>query len=164
MPIGLFYLNNLDRCISIWFVCTYYYHISKKFMYLMQTVKTLIRRRIIRRLILVYTVSQCPVFIRTLVVDGLRRKLMCSKGNKKSRQFFFLHLIMIHQVHLKYTSEEMWYHTCEAVYESDAVFKALWEIKTISKFKNHWHQIHHNYFQDVTPINSLRIHTGINYH
>ena len=61
---GLFYHNSLDRSISnrkgvlliLLLPC------SKEYLYLMQTVQTLIRRRVLRRLILVYTVCQYPLW------------------------------------------------------------------------------------------------------
>ena len=45
-------------------------HALYKFLYFMQTVYTLIRRRVLRRLIWVYTVCQCP-FDGALGIDGL---------------------------------------------------------------------------------------------
>ena len=63
MPSGFFYLNILDRFISYikgdWlkFIIVMFCRHN-----LMQTVLTLIRRRVLRRLIWVYTVCQCPVY------------------------------------------------------------------------------------------------------
>ena len=40
----------------------YYYHVLKTIMYLMQTMYTMIRRLVLRRLIRVYIVCQCPFY------------------------------------------------------------------------------------------------------
>ena len=73
MTSGLLYLNSLDRfmscirgaCLFLISLCFFY-----NFLNLIQTVWTLIRRRVLRRLIWVYTVCQCP-FYGTLGTNGL---------------------------------------------------------------------------------------------
>ena len=58
-----FYNNTLDRYISNKKWCLLFYnHVLQNFLYLIQTVQTLIRRRRTRRLIWVYTVCQYPFY------------------------------------------------------------------------------------------------------
>ena len=81
MPNRLFYLNFLDRSISyirdFWsvFIITMF---LKELLNLMQEVYTLIRRRVLRHLIWVYTVCQCPIY-GTLGLNGLIIKSLFTK-------------------------------------------------------------------------------------
>ena len=74
MPNELFYNHSMHRSISnirgVWLVL-YYYHVLYKFVFLMQIVQTLIRRRVLRRPIWVYIVCQCP-FYGTLGSNALK--------------------------------------------------------------------------------------------
>ena len=73
MPNGFFYENIwagaclMDGMYDCFF---YYYRVLYKLLYLMQTASTLIRRRILPRLIWVYTICQCP-FYGTTGIMGL---------------------------------------------------------------------------------------------
>ena len=64
MPNRLFYLSSLERSVLYkeCLVNFYYYRLLYTFPYTMQTVWTLIRHRVLRRLICVYTVYQCPCY------------------------------------------------------------------------------------------------------
>ena len=84
-PSGLFYLIPLDRSISnIRHVFFYYDHVLYKYLNLMQTVWTLIRRRVLRRLIWVSTVCQCP-FYGTQDLNGLRTLHPCLPKTQQMR-------------------------------------------------------------------------------
>ena len=74
MPSGFFYFNSLDKFISnrrgVWLVFFYQCHILQKYLTLLQTMYTLIRHRILWRLIRVHTVCQCLSY-GTLGLYGL---------------------------------------------------------------------------------------------
>ena len=73
MPNGISHPYHLDESISILMVVEWYFHFCSKLngAFRTQTVETLIRCRIPRRLIWVYTVCLCPTTKRTLGLYGL---------------------------------------------------------------------------------------------
>ena len=77
-------------------VCFWCQHLLLNFLYLMRTVSTLIRRRVLRRRIWVYTVCQCPFYgalgINVLTANNINMKIpregryletQSSKGTEK---------------------------------------------------------------------------------
>ena len=62
MPSGLFYFGQVHFLYKGCLVSFYYCHVLRKYLNLMPTVQTLIRRSVLRRLIWVYNVCQCPFY------------------------------------------------------------------------------------------------------
>ena len=116
MPNRLFYLNSLDRSIlyisGVWLVSIVIF-VLKTLLNLMQTVYTLIRRRVLRRLIWVYTVFKCPIY-GTL---GLNELIKCSLTGSVFKAFYFKIYLLFEGLFIFFDS---WH--CQVVRSTDELF------------------------------------------